>query len=80
MRAAVREAIELAGGPAAAARLFEKPISREAVSQWDVCPKDRALDLSRAIQYRVTPHRLRPDMYPHRHDGLPEELRRDAAA
>ena len=33
------------------------------------------LKVAQATNYQVTPHQLRPDLYPHPHDGLPEHLR-----
>lgn len=33
------------------------------------------LPLSQAVDWQVTPHDLRPDLYPHPKDGLPEHLR-----
>lgn len=31
--------------------------------------------VSEAVRWQVTPHELRPDLYPHPDDGLPEALR-----
>ena len=33
------------------------------------------IDVSGAADWQVTPHDLRPDLYPHPQDGLPNELR-----
>ncbi len=33
------------------------------------------LAVSEAVCFQVTPHELRPDIYPHPHDGLPAEKR-----
>jgi DNA-binding transcriptional regulator YdaS (Cro superfamily) len=33
------------------------------------------ISVSQAVDWRVTPHELRPDIYPHPEDGLPDELR-----
>ncbi|MEN6302452.1 MAG: YdaS family helix-turn-helix protein [Thermoguttaceae bacterium] len=35
---------------------------------------ERVLDLSRATGWRVTPHALRPDLYPNAPDALPAEV------
>lgn len=43
-------------------------------------PPDRVLEVSSAVSFKVTPHELRPDLYPHPEDGLPAELRAKAAA
>lgn len=34
------------------------------------------VSVSQATGWLVTPHELRPDIYPHPHDGLPDYLRR----
>lgn len=34
------------------------------------------LKVSEAVEWKVTPHELRPDLYPHPDDGLPHEMRR----
>lgn len=36
--------------------------------------------VSEAVQWQVTPHELRPDLYPHPDDGLPVQLRSVASA
>lgn len=36
-------------------------------------PADRVLTVSRATGWRVTPHDLRPDIYPNPTDGLPPD-------
>jgi DNA-binding transcriptional regulator YdaS (Cro superfamily) len=76
---ALMRAIGLVGGPTKVGQLFEPSIRAQAISQWVICPAERALVLAAATNYAVTPHELRPDIYPHRHDGLPERLRRGAA-
>lgn len=38
------------------------------------------LNVSEAVQWMVTPHQLRPDLYPHPDDGLPVNLRAVQAA
>ncbi|MDP3088846.1 MAG: YdaS family helix-turn-helix protein [Methylotenera sp.] len=53
-------------------------ISQAMVSKWYRGYKvsgDSALKVSAATDWQVTPHELRPDIYPHPHDGLPEHLR-----
>jgi DNA-binding transcriptional regulator YdaS (Cro superfamily) len=46
------------------------------VSQWlqRGLPSDRVLTVSRVTDWRVTPHQLRPDLYPNKTDGLPPEI------
>lgn len=65
---ALAVAKRLLKGGAAIGRLFEPPISRAAVNQWDECPAERVLTIERATGGQVTRHQLRPDLYP-----LPED-------
>lgn len=68
-----RELIKKAGGPVAVGRLFG--IAGQAVSGWYVkgIPADRVLTIAEATQWQVTPHDLRPDIYPNPTDGLPAD-------
>lgn len=38
-------------------------------------PAERVIAIAEAADYAVTPHQLRPDIYPDPLDGLPPELR-----
>jgi hypothetical protein len=38
-------------------------------------PADWVLALSECVDWKVTPHQLRPDLYPHKDDGLPSDMR-----
>jgi DNA-binding transcriptional regulator YdaS (Cro superfamily) len=58
--AALKLAIEKAGGPAALARALG--ISSAAISQWSVCPHLRVLRVEALSG--VSRHELRPDLYP----------------
>ena len=49
-------------------------MSRGAVSQWKMVPSDRVLDVCALLEWRVTPHELRPDLYPNQHDAMPAHL------
>lgn len=42
-----------------------------AVSKWARVPAERVIPLCAATQWAVTPHQMRPDLYPHPCDGLP---------
>lgn len=57
-----------------AAALGESP---QTVANWRKrgLPHDRALLVARAVDWRVTPHELIPELYPHPDDGLPEDRR-----
>jgi DNA-binding transcriptional regulator YdaS (Cro superfamily) len=41
---------------------------------------DYVLKVAEATEWQVTPHELRPDLYPHPDDGLPEAYRKRLAA
>jgi DNA-binding transcriptional regulator YdaS (Cro superfamily) len=51
-------------------------LSRGAVSQWCVVPPEHVISVSEATCHKYSPHQIRPDLYPHPDDGLPEQLRR----
>ncbi len=36
---------------------------------------ENVIAISMATDWQVTPHELRPDIYPHPNDGLPENMR-----
>lgn len=50
-------------------------ISVQAIAKWKVVPAERVLAVAEASEWQVTPHQLRPDLYPHPDDGLPEHFR-----
>ena len=71
---ALRKAILEAGGAASLARRCG--VSRQAITLWRrKLPAERVLDISRACEFRVSPHQLAPHLYPNPTDGLPEWLR-----
>ncbi|MDP3322661.1 MAG: YdaS family helix-turn-helix protein [Hydrogenophaga sp.] len=41
----------------------------------DGIPSAHVIGACSATDWQVTPHQLRPDIYPHPHDGLPDHLR-----
>lgn len=52
--------------------------SRQAINNWrvrDRVPPHKVLAVCRLLDFRVTPHQLAPDFYPHPDDGLPAALR-----
>lgn len=53
-------------------RLGKKP---QAINLWfkNGVPSGEALNLCSCIDWAVTPHELRPDLYPNPTDGLPKE-------
>jgi len=62
-RAQTRLLIAVAGGPLLVGRMFDPPISSQAVSQWARVPAARCLVIEAQTQGRVTRHELRPDLY-----------------
>ncbi|TYL43924.1 helix-turn-helix domain-containing protein [Dickeya sp. ws52] len=50
---------------------------QQTVSLWlnGKVPDGRVIQLARAIGWRVTPHQLRPDIYPGELDGIPNDIR-----
>ena len=59
------------------AKLAEKAgVTKQAVSKWirqHRIPADRVISVSCATGWRITPHQLRPDIYPNSVDGLPTD-------
>lgn len=56
-------------------------ITYQAVLKWwrvGEVPAERVLAVCAARDWSVTPHQVRPDLYPHPHDGLPDHLRKAA--
>lgn len=76
------KAVELLGGQVATAEAVG--VKQAHVWAWinktvDGVPEKQVIPVSKATDWRVTPHQLRPDIYPHPHDGLPAHLREVAA-
>lgn len=66
------EAARLVGGVVAMSLALGK--SRAAVSQWDQVPDSEVLNVSRITGHKITPHELRPDLYPNPADALPANI------
>ena len=51
-------------------------ISHQAVAKWtsNGIPSGRVIEVCIATGWRITPHELRPDLYPNPEDGLPRTL------
>lgn len=58
---ALEHAIEVVGGVVALAEALG--ISKQAVSGWEQCPAERALQVEAATKGVVTRYRLRPDIF-----------------
>jgi DNA-binding transcriptional regulator YdaS (Cro superfamily) len=53
-------------------------LGQSAISNWlqrGRVPADQVLAIAQAVDYRVTPHEIRPDLYPNPEDGLPPHRR-----
>lgn len=79
---AFANACRLMGSYAKVGALFDPPVSPQGVAKWarDGVPPERVIPISAATGFEVRPHDLRPDLYPHPDDGLPDERRGRAAA
>ena len=75
MDEALKRAIDLAGGQSALATKMDPPVKPQAVQQWKRTPDGQVLNVARAIDFKVTPHELRADLYPYPDDGLPPPMR-----
>lgn len=64
----------MAGSQARLAMLIGPPVKQQHVSLWlrTRLSADYVIAVARAVDFRVTPHELRPDMYPHPEDGMRE--------
>ncbi|WP_417522267.1 transcriptional regulator [Marinobacter sp.] len=72
--------IQLAGGPQALAKELGVTIQR--LINWRSrgrVPADMVLAYCRARSWQITPHELRPDIYPNPTDGLPADKSGEAA-
>jgi DNA-binding transcriptional regulator YdaS (Cro superfamily) len=67
----ISEVAKYAGGVVALSKALG--LSRGAVSQWQAVPADRVLAVCSLAGWRVTPHQIRPDLYPNPGDALPAE-------
>lgn len=76
----------MAGGQAHLARgirqrLRDSKVSQPHVYKWlnspnpdQMPPADVVLAIADFLEYRMTPHDLRPDLYPNPHDAMPPHL------
>lgn len=79
----LQKIVKLLDGQVALANVLAtelKPIKQAHVWRWlnttiDGIPGEHVIDACSAVDWQVTPHQLRPDLYPHPNDGLPEHLR-----
>jgi DNA-binding transcriptional regulator YdaS (Cro superfamily) len=75
-------AIEIVGGQVAlaneiCARIPDCKVRQGHIWKWlnlskePVPPAEYVIAIAQAVDYRITPHELRPDIYPHPLDGMP---------
>lgn len=48
-------------------------LSRGAASQWKLVPAEHVLAVCELVGLKVTPHQIRPDLYPNPGDALPPD-------
>ena len=72
MSPSLKKAIDLCDGPTKLSVALG--LHKTAVYSWDVCPSERVLAVAEATGWAVTPHELRPDIYPNPSDALPPAL------
>ena len=76
MKTIIEKIIQITGTQTElAARMSVKQQHVYAWIQRGRIPGDWVISASRATGYMVTPHQIRPDIYPHPDDGLPSHLR-----
>jgi len=84
-RAALLEAVNLAGGQAALASgiralMPESRVAQGHISKWllrqlaEVPPGEYVVAIAQHLDWRITPHQLRPDLYPNPTDALPPDV------
>lgn len=68
-------AARIIGSYAAIGSLFDPPVSAQGVAKWAAAgvPPERVIRVAEGTKYEVTPHDLRPDVYPNPTDGMPPE-------
>lgn len=84
MKKELEKIIDLLGGKqqqlADALATDEEPIKQAHVWNWlnvtvNGIPERHVIKACKSVDWQVTPHQLRPDIYPHPDDGLPNHMR-----
>lgn len=84
-RQSLSKAVSLAGGQAQLARLIKSVVPGTKIGQvhvwgWlnqakmEVPPPEAVLPIAEALEWRITPHELREDLYPNPTDALPAHV------
>lgn len=70
---ALKQAVSIAGGQSALAKLcgVRQPHIWNWLNRDNRVPAENVLAVCKAVSWKVTPHELRPDIYPNPSDGLP---------
>lgn len=78
MKSPLERSIDICGGQTALA----KSIGVKQCNVWswvnrfgNKVPAEFSISVSRSTNWQVTPHQLRPDIYPNPQDGLPDDMR-----
>jgi DNA-binding transcriptional regulator YdaS (Cro superfamily) len=76
---ALQKVIDLKGSQAAVAAIVGA--KQQSVGYWltNGLPADHVIPIARDTSWQITPHQLRPDLYPHPDDGLPADRRAQSA-
>ena len=72
MSQSLQKAIALCGGPTKLSVALG--LHKTAAYSWEVCPPERVIAVSELTNWTVTPHQLRPDLYPNPQDAIPPSL------
>lgn len=84
MKSSIEKAVEIVGGQKALADALARQgfarIKQAHVWNWlnttrNGVPGEYVIPICSIIDYQVTPHDLRPDLYPNPCDGLPQHIR-----
>lgn len=84
-RSSLAEVVELVGSQALLAKLINQihpgaQITQAHIWKWMNSTKlgvsgEYVISCCKVVDWKVRPHQLRPDLYPHPDDGLPDSLR-----
>ena len=72
----VKKAIKIAGGVGALAERMG--VAYQAVQRYrdKKLPANRVIAMCAAVDWRITPHQLAPELYPNSRDGIPKKISR----
>jgi hypothetical protein len=89
-RSYLKKVVKLVGSQALLAKLVNKiqpgaKLTQAHIWKWINStalgiPGEYVISACHVVNWQVTPHQLRPDLYPHPSDGLPEHMRIESPA